>query len=290
MNHKPDIWAIGDVQGCCASLRALLADPDIASDTTAQIWFAGDLINRGPDSLGALRQIMALGERAVTVLGNHDLHLLAVAAGVKNPGKSDTIGDILNAPDRHELIDWLRHRPLAHYARGHLLVHAGVMAAWSVEKTLSLSAEIEAVLQSTHWRSRLQDMYGNKPSGWDDSLTGNKRLRVIVNALTRMRMCDAEGRMEFTHKTAPRHDDAGLIPWFDVAGRLTRNDTIIFGHWSTLGLMVRPDVICLDSGCVWGRKLTAIRLRDRKIVQSTCTQYQEPGHHQGSHAPEKILL
>ncbi|HWK71204.1 MAG TPA: symmetrical bis(5'-nucleosyl)-tetraphosphatase [Burkholderiaceae bacterium] len=274
MTSVPGIWMIGDLQGCHEPLQALLAHPEIARDPQARFWFAGDLINRGPDSLGTLRTVMELGDRAISVLGNHDLHLLAVAAGVKKPGKSDTIDDILRAPDAQELIDWLRHCPLAHYEQGHLLVHAGVLAKWDVNKTLELAAEVESALRGPDWKKMLHSMYGNDPSHWKDDLSGGKRLRVIINALTRMRMCDGHGHMEFSHKGAPSHGDDGLMPWFDVPGRAIQDETVVFGHWSTLGLLIRPDVICLDTGCVWGRQLTALRLHDQLLVQIPCAQYQ----------------
>ena len=275
MTGRQHIWMIGDVQGCCRPLNALLEHPDIAGDSDARFWFAGDVVNRGPDSLGALRTVIALGERAVSVLGNHDLHLLAVAAGVKKAGKSDTIAAILNAPDSQELIDWLRHCPLAHYEQNHLLVHAGVLPEWSVKKTLKLAAEVEEALRGPDWKTMLHSMYGNEPTYWKDDLRGGKRLRVIINALTRVRMCDRQGHMEFAHKGAPQHDDA-LMPWFDIPGRVTHDATIVFGHWSTLGMMIRPDAICLDTGCVWGRQLTALRLQDHMMVQIPCAQYRVP--------------
>lgn len=265
--ESPPIWAIGDIQGCTAALDALLAHPELAAQPDAQLWLAGDLTNRGPDSAGTLRRIRGLGDRAVTVLGNHDLHLLAVAAGIRKPGRSDTFSDVLEAPDAAELIDWLRHQPLAHYERGFLMVHAGVLPQWTVQQTLDCAQEVQTALRSDNWRERLENMYGNEPSRWRNDLGRNKRLRIIVNALTRIRMCTRKGRMEFTHKGAPT-TDGELLPWFDVPKRATRNEAaIVFGHWSTLGLMVRPDAICLDTGCVWGRQLTAMRLGDRKIVQ-----------------------
>jgi len=274
-NPPPAIWMIGDVQGCGDALARLLAHPEIAADVhanpAARFWFAGDLVNRGPQSLQTLRTIMALGERAVAVLGNHDLHLLAVAAGVRAPGKRDTLADILNAPDAEQLITWLRHRPLAHFEAGHLLVHAGVAAPWTVAQTLALAGEVEQALRGPDWRARLAKMYGDKPVAWQDSLTGAKRLRVIINALTRMRFCTADGRMELSVKGAPDAAPAGLLPWYDVPNRATKNATpditIVFGHWSTLGLLLRSDAICLDSGCVWGGQLTAVRLHDRRVVQ-----------------------
>ncbi|MFA5596332.1 MAG: symmetrical bis(5'-nucleosyl)-tetraphosphatase [Pusillimonas sp.] len=277
MSKPHDIWFIGDVQGCCQSLNELLKHPDIAEDKERELWFAGDIVNRGPQSLETVRHIMAMRKKAVTVLGNHDLNLLAVAAGVRKPGKSDTIADILKAPDADEIITWLRHRPLAHYAHGHLLVHAGVLAKWDVEKTLSLAAEVEAALRSSHWKRTLEKMYGDQPVAWSEDLGNNKRLRVIINALTRIRMCNRKGHMEFSYKNSPNAAaNTGLIPWFDVPNRATANKTVVFGHWSTLGLMMRPDAICLDTGCVWGGKLTAVRLHDHKLVQVDCVQSQKP--------------
>jgi len=292
IENTPDlspIWVIGDVQGCARALDELLAQPDIVSDLNTnahtQIWFAGDLTNRGPDSLGTLRRIRDLGERAVSVLGNHDLHLLAMAAGVRRPGPSDTFIDVLNAPDAAHWIDWLRHRPLAHHANIHgqeyLMVHAGVLPQWSLAQTLACAHEVERALQADDWQQRLAAMYGNEPSRWQADLRGEDRLRIIVNALTRLRMCRPDGRMEFAHKGTPRsgspqsadaqsrtHTDTPLIPWFDVRDRITKNEaTIVFGHWSTLGLMLRSDAICLDTGCIWGGQLTALRLHDRKLVQ-----------------------
>ncbi|HEY9280286.1 MAG TPA: symmetrical bis(5'-nucleosyl)-tetraphosphatase [Eoetvoesiella sp.] len=278
MNSQPDIWVIGDVQGCCLPLAELLAHNDIAGNPSAQLWFAGDLVNRGPHSLETLRQVIGLGDKAVSVLGNHDLHLLAVAAGIKKPGKSDTIQDILNTPDASNLIDWLRHCPMAHFAHQHLLVHAGLLGNWDVNKTLSLAAEVETALRARNWKDNLKKMYGNEPAYWSDELSGNKRLRVIINALTRIRMCTAEGHMEFKHKNAPV-TTAELMPWYDVPNRATQDITVVFGHWSTLGLLIRPDVICLDTGCIWGGQLTALRLGDHKLIQVECEQYQKPSEH-----------
>lgn len=271
---EPDIWMVGDLQGCCNALETLLQHPEINTSQTTRFWFAGDIVNRGPSSLYTLRRIIALGNRAVTVLGNHDLHLLAISAGIRKAGKSDTIHEILAAPDADALIDWLRHRPLAHFEQGHLMVHAGVLPQWSAATTLKLAAEVQESLRAPDWQTRLKSMYGNEPSRWRDKLRGEDRQRIIINALTRLRMCDEQGRMDFNHKLAPTTrdlSDSGLLPWFDAPGRLTRDEaTVVFGHWSTLGLLVRPDVICLDTGCVWGRHLTAVRLSDRKIVQIDC--------------------
>ncbi|MGN6579154.1 MAG: symmetrical bis(5'-nucleosyl)-tetraphosphatase [Bordetella sp.] len=271
------IWMIGDVQGCCQPLDQLLAHPDITADPDSLFWFAGDLVNRGPQSLAALRRLIALESRSVAVLGNHDLHLLAAAAGVRKPSKSDTLDEILNAPDAQDLIDWLRCRPLAHFEHGHLMVHAGVLAKWDVAKTLSLAKEVQAVLRGPNWQKALQKMYGNQPAHWTDEHHGGKRLRVIINALTRVRLCTPQGHMDFSAKVAPNAWPQGLIPWFDVPDRATRDITVVFGHWSTLGLYQRENVICLDSGCVWGGALTAMRMQDRKLVQIRCRQSQAPG-------------
>lgn len=270
------VWMIGDLQGCCDPLERLLEHPEVAADPDARLWFAGDLVNRGPKSLATLRRLMSLGDRVVAVLGNHDLHLLAAAAGVRKPGRHDTLDEILAAPDRAELIDWLRTRPLAHFEHGHLLVHAGVLAKWTVERTLALAAEVEETLQGPNWQKALQKMYGNEPVHWKEHHKGGKRMRVIINALTRIRLCTPAGHMEFATKVAPGAWPAGLMPWFDVPGRATRDITVVFGHWSTLGLLLRPDVICLDTGCVWGGSLSALRLQDRKLVQIKCSQFQDP--------------
>lgn len=274
----PPTWVIGDIQGCCSALDQLLEHPAVVADHGARFWFAGDIVNRGPRSLDTVRRIMGMGNKAVTVLGNHDLNLLAVAAGVRKPGKSDTIADILGAPDADEIIEWLRHRPMAHYEQNHLLVHAGVLAPWTLKQTMALAAEVEHALQSRHWRQHLEKMYGNEPDRWRDGLGPNKRLRIVINALTRIRMCDVKGRMDLSYKNAPGGEAPDyLMPWFDVPDRGTKNTTIVFGHWSTLGLMIRPDAICLDTGCVWGGKLTALRLSDRKLVQIDCISHQTPG-------------
>lgn len=275
MTSPASIWMIGDVQGCNNALLRLLDHPDIASDQQARFWFAGDLVNRGPNSLQTLRTIMSLGDRATCVLGNHDFHLLAIAAGIKKPGKSDTFHDILAAPDAAGIVDWVRHRPLMHREHGHILVHAGILAPWSAQQAMELAGEVEAALRGPQWKSALKEIYGNEPTFWESGLDKGKRLRVIVNAMTRMRMCTPQGRMNFSYKQAPGVD-SGLVPWFDVPGRVIENETIVFGHWSTLGLMIRPDAICLDTGCVWGRQLTALRMHDHKLVQVNCPAERTP--------------
>ncbi|RPH45503.1 MAG: symmetrical bis(5'-nucleosyl)-tetraphosphatase [Burkholderiales bacterium] len=267
--------AIGDLQGCDAPLASLLAACD--PDGSSPLWFAGDLVNRGPDSLGALRRVQALGDRATTVLGNHDLHLLAVAAGARAAGRGDTLEPILAAPDADRLIDWLRTRPLAHFADGHLMVHAGVFPRWTADETVALAEEVGAVLRGPHWGDFLRTMYGNWPDRWDDALSGDDRLRAIVNALTRMRFVDVTGRMDFSVKEGTAATPPGLVPWFDAPGRRSAGVTVVFGHWSTLGLVLRPDLIALDTGCVWGGALTAVRLGDRRVFQMRCPQARAPG-------------
>lgn len=272
----PSIWMVGDIQGCCGSLDELLQHPEISQEPYARFWFAGDLVNRGPQSLTTLRRLMALEERSVAILGNHDLHLLAVAAGVRRPGKNDTLLEVLEAPDAKEIIDWLRWRPLAHYEAGHLLVHAGLLPKWDVKKTLELANEVEIALRGDNWQKMLEKMYGNEPDHWREDHTGGKRFRVIVNAMTRMRMCTTKGRMALPIKGEPGIREDGLMPWFDVPDRATREVTVVFGHWSTLGLLMRSDVICLDTGCVWGGHLTAVRMQDRRVVQIACKQSLSP--------------
>lgn len=268
-------YAIGDCQGCHAQVSELLTRiRSVSPDPT--FLFVGDLVNRGPQSLATLREVRALGSAAHAVLGNHDLHLLAAAHGVRKQHRSDTFDDILAAPDRDDLLDWLRHRPLAWFGNGHLMVHAGVMPQWTVEQTLDLAHEVETVLQGPHWVDFLRQMYGNTPARWDDALQGVDRWRCIVNALTRMRFCSADGSMEFDTFEAAAGAPSGYLPWFDVPGRKTEDVTIVFGHWSTLGLTMRPNLLGIDTGCVWGGKLTAVCLEDRTVLQVDCPQYQRP--------------
>ncbi|MGB4346164.1 MAG: symmetrical bis(5'-nucleosyl)-tetraphosphatase, partial [Burkholderiaceae bacterium] len=273
-------YAIGDLQGCAERLEALLEKIE-AQDPHAQLIFVGDLVNRGPDSLGTLRKIRALGSRARVVLGNHDLHLLAIANGIRQPNRSDTINAILAAPDREILLDWLRKQPLALQEEGYLLVHAGVLPQWQSAQVLTLAREVEAQLQSDDWVGFLRDMYGNEPRRWDDKLQGIARLRCIVNGLTRLRYCTEDGTMEFNTKESPGTPlsayPAGYLPWYQVPSRQTQDVTVVFGHWSTMGLTLEPSVIGLDTGCVWGGKLTAVRLSDRALFQVDCPQYQKPG-------------
>ena len=267
------LWAIGDVQGCLDSLRRLLDE----LPPSARMVFVGDLVNRGPQSLDSLRFVKSLGDRAVALLGNHDLHLLAVAAGIRPQHDDDTLGDVLAAPDRDELIDWLRARPLAHREAGALFVHAGVLPQWTVDKTLLLAGEIEARLQAPDYRAFLATMYGNRPARWDDALAGADRARCVINALTRLRFVDADGTMELKVKEGAGAAPPGFVPWFDHPARATRGTAVVFGHWSTLGLLLRDDVVCLDSGCVWGGALTALGWPSRRLRQLRCPPYRRPG-------------
>jgi len=273
-------YAIGDLQGCAHEAQLLLDHIREDAQGDARILFVGDLINRGPDSLTALRRMKALSEssggRVEALLGNHDLHLIAVAVGAQRMSRSDTLDAILAAPDRDELIDWLRRRPLAMFVDAHLLVHAGVAPQWDAAQTMALAGEVETVLRGEGWIDFLREMYGNEPNRWDDSLTGMARLRCIVNALTRMRLCEPDGSMDFKHKESENGPEgSGLIPWFDLPERKTANVTVVFGHWSALGLVLRPNLVGLDSGCVWGGKLTAVCLDNRALLQVDCPEYQQ---------------
>ncbi|MDM7464341.1 MAG: symmetrical bis(5'-nucleosyl)-tetraphosphatase [Tepidimonas taiwanensis] len=276
------LYLIGDVQGCDAALGQLLAEVGF-SPSRDRFVLLGDAVNRGPDSLAVLRRLRALDDAADTLLGNHDLHLLAVAAGVRVPHRSDTLDAILNAPDRAALLDWLRQRPLALMERGWLLVHAGVLPQWTPAQVLALAAEVEARLRAPDVGTWLHRMYGNHPDRWDDGLTGDDRWRVIVNALTRLRFCSAHGVMEFATKDSAAQAPAGFLPWFDVPGRRSAGTPIAFGHWSTLGPLCRADLLALDTGCVWGGQLSAARLPDEpnarqaEIIRVPCPQAQRPG-------------
>lgn len=277
----PQAIAIGDLQGCFDCFMQLLTQIDAGVDTRcpqpARLWFCGDLVNRGPQSLATLRWAYQHRQRLVTVLGNHDLHLLATYCGVRKPSRSDTLDEILRADDCDQLIDWLRRQPLAYYEANHLLVHAGVPPQWSAEQTVALAGEVQQVLSGPDWREFMATMYGDEPRQWHDRLRGADRLRVIVNALTRMRFCSKKGVMEFATKEGAAQAPAGYLPWFEVPRRQTRDQTVVFGHWSTLGLQVRPKLLALDTGCVWGGALTAIRLSDRAQFQVGCPQASAPG-------------
>jgi bis(5'-nucleosyl)-tetraphosphatase (symmetrical) len=270
-------YLIGDLQGCCDPLDQLLATLDF-SPSRDRIHVLGDLVNRGPQSLAVLQRLAALGDAAKCLLGNHDLHLLAVAHGVRQPGKGDTLDAILAHPDRDALLHWLRHRRLASEACGWLLVHAGVIPQWSAAQTLALAGEIEALLRSPAIDDFLGSMYGNEPRRWDPSLAGPDRWRFIVNVLTRMRVCSAYGELELK-KDAPGEAPPGMLPWFEHADRLTRDTPIAFGHWSQLGLVDSPLLLSIDTGCLWGGALTAVRVDNghREVIQVPCVQARKPG-------------
>ncbi|MBK8164274.1 MAG: symmetrical bis(5'-nucleosyl)-tetraphosphatase [Gammaproteobacteria bacterium] len=273
------VYAIGDVQGCQRELMTLLSLLEFNPDTD-RLWFVGDLVNRGPDSLEVLRFVKSLGDRAVTVLGNHDLHLLAIATGTREPGPGDTFGDILAAPDRAELIDWLRRLPLLHQdaALGYTMIHAGLPPQWDLAQAAARAAEVEAVLSSDDYVAFLRDMYGGKPDRWSEDLRGTDRLRFILNCYTRLRFCDVQGRIHLKEKGSPFGRDDGLKPWFDIPGRASADLNLVFGHWSTLGRYHAPGVCALDSGCVWGGALTALRLDgEPQWISLPCAGYCRPG-------------
>ena len=261
-------YLIGDVQGCLDALDRLLASLPLEPED--RLWFAGDLVNRGPDSLGVLRRVRGLGGRALTVLGNHDLHLLAVAEGFSRLRKGDTLTPVLEASDAPELLAWLRHQPLAHLEDEYLLVHAGVLPGWTANACRALAGEVEERLQGPDYLDFLRVMYGNQPASWDPRLTGIDRLRLVTNALTRLRLCTPAGVMDFTHKGELADAPVGLLPWFAVPGRLSRDHCVLFGHWSALGLVLSDNVIGSDTGCLWGRSLTAVRLEDRAVFSVPC--------------------
>jgi bis(5'-nucleosyl)-tetraphosphatase (symmetrical) len=279
------LYLIGDLQGCDAALQRLL-DKIAFTPSQDTVYFLGDLVNRGPSSDAVLRRLMGYGNSARCLLGNHDLHLLAMAHGARKPGRKDTLQCILEAPDRMAMLEWLRHQNLAlleHWGGQPLLmVHAGVLPCWSAQKTLQLAHEVEDVLRSDTYADFFNHMYGNTPDAWDDKLIGPERLRVIVNALTRMRLCTPDGRMEFGFSGPPDAAPEGYLPWFAVPGRLTAGASVAFGHWSTLGWLGRPDVLSLDTGCVWGGCLSALRIVphavgwDSELIQVQCQEAQKP--------------
>ena len=271
-------FLVGDLQGCADALDRLLAEAAF-SPSRDRLYVLGDLVNRGPDSLGVLRRLRDLGDAASCVLGNHDWHLLAVAAGVRPRHRSDTLDDILDAPDREAWLDWLRHRPMAIHAHGWLMVHAGVVPQWDLETTLALAADLERALRDSPPREFLGAMFGNEPRRWRDSLCGAERLRFTLNTLTRIRFVADDGTLDFAAKDGADAAPPGLHAWFDAPGRRTAGTPVAFGHWSTLGLLDRPDVLGLDTGCVWGGKLSAARIDGgrREIVQVACAEAQRPG-------------
>lgn len=263
-------YAIGDIQGCFTSLTALLNRIDF-NPARDRLWLVGDLVNRGPDSLQTLRFVRDLGTAAVTVLGNHDLYLLMVAYGtVRARGKDDTIQAVLDAPDRDALLGWLRTRPLMHLEDGFAMVHAGLLPGWTAVQARALAREVEGALSGPYHADLLHNMWGSEPAAWCDDLRDYERIRVIVNAMTRMRFCTPDGVMDFKVKGEVTKAPKGYVPWFEVPGRKSADATVVFGHWSALGLRIEPKLLALDSGCLWGRELTAVRLEDRKVFQVAC--------------------
>ncbi len=270
-------YLIGDPQGCCDALDRLLDEIGF-SPSQDHLHVLGDLVNRGPASLRTMQRLMTLGSSATCLLGNHDLHLLALSVGARKPHKGDTLDEILDSPQRGALLDWLRCGKLADLAQGWLLVHAGVVPQWDAAKTLALAAEVEAVIQGPGMADFLRVMYGNEPARWDDALTGPLRWRMVLNVLTRIRYCKADGTLEFNTKDGSGVAPPGHYAWFDVPGRLTANTPIAFGHWSTLGLQNSPTLLATDTGCVWGGSLTAVRVDGgrREVFQVACDQGLAP--------------
>ncbi len=259
-------YAIGDIQGCYDELIQLLDTLNFGPDD--QLWVAGDLVNRGPKSLETLRFLKELGDQARIVLGNHDLHLLAIHYGTTTQRRSDTFDEILNAPDRYELMDWLRHQPLLIHDKtlGYTMVHAGIPPNWSLKKARNCSKEVEQVLQSTLAIEYFRNMYGNKPDRWKKSIEGWERLRMITNYFTRMRFCSDKGKLDFLAKGSLSSQPEGFLPWFEHPGKTVDTHRIIFGHWAALeGKADHHNVFALDTGCVWGNTLTAMRLEDQQL-------------------------
>ncbi len=273
------IYAIGDLQGCYDDLQNLLnkLNFDPQQDT---LWLAGDLVNRGPDSLKTLRYIKSLGEHAITVLGNHDLHLLAVAEGIKE-AKDEDLHQVMHAEDCRELIDWLRCRPLLHHdvTRKLTLVHAGIYPLWTLEQALAHAKELESILQGDRYHDFLHVMYGNEPATWEDTLEGWDRLRFICNSFTRMRYCNKEGRLDLVDKGKPGSQIKHYQPWFKIPKRKAKDKPILFGHWSTLGHPQVENIYPLDHGCVWGGQLTALRIdvTPMEYISIDCPGVRRPG-------------
>jgi bis(5'-nucleosyl)-tetraphosphatase (symmetrical) len=270
-------YLVGDVQGCDAALGRLLEAIGF-SPSRDTLYLLGDLVNRGPESAAVLRRLAAHGDSAKCLLGNHDLSLLALAHGLRAPHANDTLDQVLAAPDREALLEWLRFRSMALHEHGLLMVHGGLLPQWDLAQAMSLAREVESALRGPGLVDFLSQMYGNQPDRWSDSLAGADRLRVVVNALTRLRFCTPEGVMALKATGGPADAPSGHLPWFDVPGRRSAGVRIAFGHWSTLGYLNRPDVIALDTGCVWGGCLSALRLGEgEQLVQVQCEPSQVPG-------------
>ena len=278
------LYCIGDIQGCDSALGRLLDEIGFSASRDT-VYLLGDLVNRGPGSAAVLRRCMQQGDALRPLLGNHDLHLLAAAHGARKPSRRDTLDQVLDASDRSALLAWLRQQPLMrmhlHAGERLAMVHAGLLPAWTVDEALALAREVQEVLRGPGLSDFLHQMYGNGPDRWDPALTGMDRLRTIVNAMTRLRFCSADGVMDFESTESAGTAPEGLMPWFEVPGRRAGGTLVAFGHWSTLGLLDRPDTLALDTGCVWGGCLSAMRfgatLADRELLQVHCEQSQQPG-------------
>lgn len=270
------IYAIGDIQGCYDDLLRLL-DSIQFDNRIDQLWFAGDLVNRGPKSLETLRFVKSLGSSAITVLGNHDLHLIATSLKQRKIHKKDSLTPILEAKDHDELIFWLRHQPLFHHNKEFCLLHAGLPPQWDFELTKKMALKAEKAIQGDDYKTFFKNMYGNKPAIWSSELSGMEKLRFIINCFTRMRYCDAQGKMDFTYSCAVGLQPKKLMPWFKVSNRKSRKMKIIFGHWSTLGYYQDDNVFAIDTGCLWGGQLTAIKLgHSVKRISVDCKGYLHP--------------
>ena len=277
-------YFIGDIQGCDAAFARLLEQIDFSASRDT-LYLLGDLVNRGPDSAGVLRRAMQLGDSVRALLGNHDLHLLAAAHGARHPSRRDTLSSILDAADRDAMLEWVREQPLARSftlnGEQMLMIHAGVLPQWTFDETLGYADEVQQMLRSPDLPEFLKQMYGNLPDRWSKDLHGADRLRVIINALTRLRFCSPDGVMDFESTESAATPPEGLMPWFDVPGRKTADKLVAFGHWSTLGLVNRPNLLALDTGCIWGGCLSAMRigatLADRELFDVQCEQAQKPG-------------
>jgi len=265
-------YVIGDIQGCMGALQRLLdhIQFDQAQD---RLWFVGDLVNRGPHSLDVLRFVKQLGTSAVTVLGNHDIHLLALWSHITQPGRKDTLEPILSAPDADELLHWLRFRPLLHAEYDFVMIHAGMLPSWSIAQATALAREVEEALQRDDFQDILPAIYFRKVLAPSAHLTTEERLGFTTNVLTRLRICTHEGVPEFSFKGPPAEAPPGYFPWFQIPNRSTQHDTIIFGHWSALGIVQEQHLVAVDGGCVWGRELVTMRLEDRQIFRVSCSQY-----------------
>ncbi|PKO47912.1 MAG: diadenosine tetraphosphatase [Betaproteobacteria bacterium HGW-Betaproteobacteria-22] len=268
-------YAIGDIQGCYHAFQALLKRIHFDSEHD-QLWLVGDLVNRGSGSLEVLRWCYAHRDCLKVVLGNHDLHALVVADGIVAAHRGDTLDALLAAPDKEVLLNWLRHQHLIYFEDDHLMVHAGLLPQWRAEQALDYAAEVEAALQGEHYLDFLTHMYGNYPNRWDEAVTGIDRLRLITNAMTRLRVCTREGEMEFKFKGELQDIPQGYMPWFDVPARATKGIAVIFGHWSALGLQQRKNLYALDTGCLWGGKLSAMNIDTKAVVQVDADKLDKP--------------